>query len=53
MHPIYIPQCTIQNRNVYISVLTDVLWDIDQVHCGVCEIGQQGNASFVSNCKYK
>ena len=32
-----IPRYTIQNRNVYISVLNCVLWDMGQVHCGICE----------------
>ena len=35
----YIAQCTIQNRNVHISVLKGVLCDVKQVHCGICEIG--------------
>ena len=35
----HFPQCTIQNRNVHIYVLTGVLWYMVQVHCGVCEIG--------------
>ena len=38
MHLLHIPQYTIQNRNVHISVLNGVLWDMKQVHCGVCEI---------------
>ena len=33
------PQYTIQNRNVHISVLIGALWDIGQVHCGICELG--------------
>ena len=40
MHLSHIPQCTIQNRNVHISVLNGALWDMGQVHCGICEIGQ-------------
>ena len=39
MHMSHIPQCTIQNRNVLISVLNGALWDIRQVHCRICEIG--------------
>ena len=39
MHLSYIPQYTTQNRNVHISVLSGVLWDMGQVHCGICEIG--------------
>ena len=35
----HIPQCTIQNRNVFIAVLNSALWDMGQVHCGICEIG--------------
>ena len=40
MHLSHIPQCTIQNRNVHISVLNGALWDMGQVHCGICESGQ-------------
>ena len=32
-----ISQYTIQNRNVHISVLNGVLWDMRQVHCGLDE----------------
>ena len=39
MHLSYIPQYTIQNRNVHISVLNGALWDMWQVHCGICECG--------------
>ena len=39
VHLSHIPQCTIQNRNVHISVLNAALWDMGQVHCGICEIG--------------
>ena len=42
-----IPQCTIQNRNVHISVLNDALWDIEQVHCEICEFCQSVLLSFV------
>ena len=34
----YIPQCTMRNRNVHISILNGVLWDMELVHCGICEI---------------
>ena len=37
MYLSHIPQCTIQNRNVHISVLNGVLWDMGQVHHGICE----------------
>ena len=40
MHLFYIPQCTIQNRNVHISVLNDALWDMEQVYFGIYELGQ-------------
>ena len=33
------PQCTIQNRNVYISVLNGAFWAMEQVQCGICEFG--------------
>ena len=35
----HIPQRTIHDRNVYISVLNGALWDMGQVHDGKCEIG--------------
>ena len=39
MHQLHIPQCSIQNRNVNISILNGTLWDTEQVHYGICEIG--------------
>ena len=33
-------QCSIQNRNVHISVLNWALWHMEQVHSGICELGQ-------------
>ena len=39
MHLFHIPQYTIQNKNVHISVLNGALRDTEQVHCGICEIG--------------
>ena len=41
MHLYHIQQCTIQNRNVHISVLNCALWDMEQRHIvsGICEIG--------------
>ena len=39
MHLFHIPQSSIQNRNVHISVLNGALWDMEQVHSGICEIG--------------
>ena len=39
MHLFHIPQCSIQNRNVHISVLSGTLWDMEQVHAGICESG--------------
>ena len=38
MHLFYIPQCSIQNRNVPISVLNGALFDMEQVHSGICEM---------------
>ena len=40
MHLFHIPQCSIQNRNVHISVLNGTLGDMEQVHSGICELGQ-------------
>ena len=40
MHLVHIPKCTNQNRNVHISVLNGALWDMGEVHCGICELGQ-------------
>ena len=40
MHMFQIPQCSIQNRNVHISVMNGALWDMEQVHSGISEIGQ-------------
>ena len=34
-HMSHIPQYTIQNRNVYISVLNGVLWDMGHVFFGI------------------
>ena len=38
MDVFHIPQYTIQNRNVHISVLNGVLWDMRQDHFGFCGI---------------
>ena len=40
MHLFHIPQCAIQNRNVHITVVSGALWDMEQVYCGICELGQ-------------
>ena len=55
MQLFHIPQCTIQNRNVHISVLNGTLWDTDQVHCGICEIGllQLKQNAFSKDLDYK
>ena len=39
MHLFHIPQCSIHNRNVHISILNGALWDIEQVHSGIFGIG--------------
>ena len=44
VHLSYIPQYTIQNRNVHISVLNGALWDMGQVYCGICEIDLMASA---------
>ena len=33
-----IPQCTCSTS--HISVLNGALWDMEEVHCGICELGQ-------------
>ena len=40
MHLFHIPQCSIQNKNVHISVLSGGMWDMEQVHSGIYELGQ-------------
>ena len=40
MHLFHIPQCSIQNRNVHISVLNGALWDMKQATSGISELGQ-------------
>ena len=40
MYLFHIPQCNIQNRTVRISVMNVALWDMEQLHCGICELGQ-------------
>ena len=39
MHLSQIPQHTIQNRYVYISVLNGLSWDMGQLFWGIYEIG--------------
>ena len=38
MHLFHIPRCTIQNRNVHISVLNVALWDMKLVDCEISEV---------------
>ena len=38
----YLMHCHI-DRNIRISVLNGTLWDMGQVHCGICEIGLLSN----------
>ena len=46
MHLFHIPQCSIQNRNVHISVLNGALWDMEQVHSGICGIRSIGGSGW-------
>ena len=39
MHLSHIPQYSNQNKNVHIFVLDGALCHMEQVHCGICEIG--------------
>ena len=40
IHLSHTPQCTIQNRNMHIFLPNGALWDIGQVHFGICELDQ-------------
>ena len=52
MHLFHIPEYSIQNRNVHISVLNGALWDMEQVHSGICEIGLTASGTgLVPNVK--
>ena len=44
MHLFHIPQRFIENRSVHISVLNGAFWDMEQVHSGICELGQLGGS---------
>ena len=54
MHPFNMPQCTIQRRNVHISVLNGAKWrtavlngalgDMGEMHYGICETGRSSLA---------
>ena len=50
MHLSHIPQCTIQIRNVHISVLNGALWDIGQVNHGICECAHFVGYTTGSTC---
>ena len=39
MHLSHVPQNAVQNRDVRISGLNRVSWDMGQVQCVICEIG--------------
>ena len=44
MHLPHIPQYTIRNRNMHITVLNGALWNMGHVHYGICELGQFNGA---------
>ena len=44
----HIPQCSIQNRNVHISVLNGAFWDLEQVHSWICETALLLNSIMMS-----
>ena len=52
MHLVHIQQCSIQNGDVYIYVLNGALWDMEQVHCGICEIGLLCNRTMHTLCTF-
>ena len=49
MHLFHIPQYSIQNRNVHISVLNEALWDMEHVHSRICELGQLNICCWTTN----
>ena len=51
MHLFHILQCTIRNRNMHISVLNVALWDMEQLLCGICELGQMTHV-YCSDVKW-
>ena len=52
LHLFHIPQSSIQNRNVHISVLNGGLWGMEQVHSGICEIGLLINCAYIRQHYY-
>ena len=48
MHLSHIPQYTIQNRNVHISVLNGVLWNKGKLHRTICEIGLWNAKKYIN-----
>ena len=46
MNVFHIPQLH-NYRNVYISVLNGASWGMEQVHCGICEIGLLTYDSYI------
>ena len=40
MHLFQIPQLSIQYKNLHISDVNGALWDVEQVHSGISELGQ-------------
>ena len=52
MHLFHNPQCTIQKRNVHISVLNSALWDMEQMHRGICEVILLYRRLYTISCKF-
>ena len=52
MHLSHIPQYTIQNRNVHISLRNGVLWDMEQVHYVIDELGLLERWSFATETDF-
>ena len=40
-------QCHIQNKNVHLSFLNGALWDMEKVHCRVCENGLFLSSTYI------
>ena len=51
MHLFHIPQCSIWNRNVHISVLNETLWYMENAQSEICEFGQLLNGLAISDTR--
>ena len=49
MNLFHIPQCSIQNRSVHISILKGALWDMGQVHSRIFETGPYNHETIFNS----